>query len=162
MKITKILYVAAISAGLFLSSCSMNKDASNTSYLQSGKLTAEQQLVSNTAQKQPLAIIDASQNQKVVGNDIVATHDNSECIQVPTVKKYNRSFVKNNFIEKTGIRLAQTITLPKASEAIKRLVEKPSYISSANKNPFAGMNYLVMWIICLVVAAVCLLLLISL
>jgi len=150
MKITKILYFAVISAGLLLSSCSMNKEANNTSYPQFGQLTAEQQLINKSAPKQATASVDVSQNQEVIQNDLIGASTNSKYVKVPGAQKHIKSFTQSNIIKEAGKTLSQVITVPKAIGTINSLIKKPAFTASTKSNPFAGMNYMVMWIVCLV------------
>ena len=85
---------------------------------------------------------------------MVLMPNSSEHIQVPLVQKHSNPFAAKNLLKKTGIKLNQIVALPKAVESLSRLAKKPYFTASVNKNPFAGMNYLVMWIICLVLAVV--------
>lgn len=116
MKITKILYLTVISAGLLLSSCSMNREANNTSYLQSGKLQAEQQLSIKSAPGQQMAAIDALRNPKAIQNDVAVMPECAGDVQAPIVKKHSKSFVTNNFIKRAGKTVNQIVMLPKAVE----------------------------------------------
>jgi len=153
MKITKILYVVAISAGLFLSSCSMNKEVNNSAYLQSGKLQPKQQLVvrnSDTKQLAHMAAIPQA-NQPLINTYASVADNNTSQVNLPVNQGHAKKFARENFIKRTAEKFAQTITIPKAAAVIANLTTKPTNTASFKRiGHTTDMSYLWLWIICLV------------
>ena len=151
----KIFYFAAISAGLLLSSCSMNKDANNSAYLQSGKLQAKQQLAIQNPNPQHLAsaVPIPKVNQPVANGNAITPDYTLAKVNVPVVQKQSKTFARNNFFKRTGQKLAKTISIPKTAGTIARLMEKHSPAASFNRiGHTTDMNYLWLWIIAIVAA----------
>jgi hypothetical protein len=152
----KLLYLAVVSTGLFLSSCSMSKDAA---YLHSQKLQAKQELVKQT-QKQDLASV-STPGQTTVNTP--AQNTVAETTPVVTgAKKHSfhkdlKTFAdaKGKFVKKAGTAFTQAVILPKVTNHVSNLLKQQSNTAHANwMQHKSDANWLTLWILCLVGAFV--------
>jgi hypothetical protein len=157
MKITKIFYFAAISASLFLSSCSMNKETADSSYLQTSKLQPMQQLSNLKYNPKELAISAPTNSapQSGTADDAFPIKGNLSNIQVPVRNNHTKTSTSKNLIKIASNSLVKTIAINKAAASMARLMEKHNPAASINRAGHAtDMNYLWMWIIFLLASIV--------
>ena len=145
----KTLYLSLASISLIFGSCSMNKDGMNTACLQSGKLQAHQQLTVQPANQEKLATINAQVDQ----NSAFDLLGSPAKILPQGLHRHISPLADNNIARKGGKKIVEMANLPKTISSINRLMTMPTHKASVKNLPFEGANYLVLWIIFLVAAA---------
>ena len=149
----KTLYLSLASISLIFGSCSMNKDGMNTSCLQSGKLQAHQQLTNQPTNLEKPATINAQVGQNVAQPQSFDLLGNPAKILPQGLHRHISPLGGNNIARKAGKKIVEMTNLPKTISVMSRVMTMPSHKASVKNLPFEGANYLVLWIVFLVAAA---------
>src|ERR1700722_1456076 len=147
----KIFYLL-VSFSLVFASCSMNRYSINTTHLQSDKLQTVQLLTAGQPGQKQLATENVPMAQNADQTLATIPTGNLSRVKGSVDHKVSKTFARNNFIKKARKNLAYAVTIPNATNAVNRFIKKPAPIASYNgRQLFDGANYLLLWIIFLVV-----------
>lgn len=151
----KIFYFAAISAGLLLSSCSMNKDAGNTAYLHSNKLQAQQQLTGPQSRTHNDAVLDNRVTQPAFASvEQNQTPSDNAGVLTQKVQKHARHNAAGSILAKTG-KTITAFAVPMVEHSIKSMARQQTHIAAYKHATHTEEgSYLLLWILSLVAAIV--------
>jgi len=148
----KLLYFTLATFSIVFASCSMNKNNVNAGYLQSGKLFTSQQLTIQPTNEK-IAPINIPVNKEIGQANSCEIQDNTVKFQKQGLKMGIKPLIGSNLVRKAGKSLTAIAQLPKAIAAVSQITKMPTHIASSKDLPFEGANYLVLWIVFLVAAA---------